>query len=100
MFKDKLSKIKNSEKAKKIEETNQEKKIENTVFFITLLIITIISINFILNGKKVKTKEEINSNNKNKKLANYDIGENNNKNNNKNNNQDYSINNITNNDIE
>ena len=100
MFKDKLSKIKNSEKAKKVEETNQEKKIENTVFFITLLIITIISINFILNGKKVKTKEEINSNNKNKKLANYDIGENNNKNNNKNNNQDYSINNINNNDIE
>ena len=96
MFKDKLSKIKDFEKIKKVEETNQDKKIENTVFFITLLIITIISINFILNGKKAKTKEEINSNNKNKKLANYDIGEKDNKKYN----EDYSINNINNNNIQ
>ncbi len=59
MFKYKLKKLTNKEGEK--ESGNDKKKIENTVFFIVVLIITIIAINFIWNGTeqtyKIKTNE-------------------------------------------
>lgn len=43
------------------EEGNDKKKIENLVFFVVILIITIMVINIIWNGKKETTKQENNS---------------------------------------
>ncbi len=70
MFKDKLNKIIKSD-----DETNQNKKIENIVFFIVILIITIISINFILNGKKTNTKKKVNNSDNSKVLASTNMEE-------------------------
>lgn len=81
MFGDKIKKIfentDNSEDALEKDETrknnknlalgNDKKKIENLVFFVVILIITIIAINLILNGNKETNKQENNLDNK--KLA-------------------------------
>ena len=50
MFKDKLKKLINKDAEN--EEGNDKKKIENLVFFVVLLIITIVIINIIWNGKE------------------------------------------------
>ena len=54
MFRNKLKMlIGNNENKEGIEgEKNQKKKIENLIFFVVLLIITIIAINIIWNGDK------------------------------------------------
>lgn len=64
MFKDKLNKIFGKEDDSG---TNNKRKIENLVFFIVLLIITIVAINLIWNGNKNKTNEQ--TNNTSKQLA-------------------------------
>ncbi len=64
MFKDKLDKLfKNSE------DGNSKKKIENLVFFVVILIITIVAINFIWNDKSSTNNDNINETNTGKKLA-------------------------------
>lgn len=65
MFRDKLKHL--IKKDGKIAEENDKKKIENLVFFIVLLIITIVAINIIWNGNKERNKEENNTDSK--KLA-------------------------------
>lgn len=65
MFRDKLKHL--IKKDGKIAEENDKKKIENLVFFIVLLIITIVAINIIWNGNKESNKEENNTDSK--KLA-------------------------------
>ena len=55
------------EKTKKVVIGNDKKKIENLVFFVVLLIITILIINFIWNGND-ETNKEI-TNDTSKKLA-------------------------------
>lgn len=68
MFRNKLKMlIGNNENKKGIEgEKNQKKKIENLIFFVVLLIITIIAINIIWNGDKETKSENTDSG---KKLA-------------------------------
>ena len=56
MFRDKLKKIINNEKEG--EEGNDKKKIENLVSFVVILIITIVVINTIWNGKDKEAKQE------------------------------------------
>ena len=63
MFKDKLNKL----LGKNDDGTNNKKRIENLVFFIILLIITIVAINLIWNGNKDETNEQ--TNNTSKQLA-------------------------------
>lgn len=65
MFKDKLNRLLGKEGD---EGTNSKKKIENLVFFIVLLIITIVAINLIWNGNKGETNEQTN-NDTSKQLA-------------------------------
>ena len=65
MFRDKLKHL--IKKDGKIAEENDKKKIENLVFFIVLLIITIVAIHIIWNGNKESNKEENNTDSK--KLA-------------------------------
>ena len=65
MFRDKLKHL--IKKYGEIAEENDKKKIENLVFFIVLLIITIVAINIIWNGNKESNKEENNTDSK--KLA-------------------------------
>lgn len=65
MFRDKLKHL--IKKDGEIAEENDKKKIENLVFFIVLLIITIVAINIIWNGNKERNKEENNTDSK--KLA-------------------------------
>ena len=78
MFGDKLKKMFNINKKSEVEEVdtineekvvigNDKKKIENLVFFVVLLIITILIINFIWNGNN-ETNKEI-TNDASKKLA-------------------------------
>ena len=64
MFKDKLNKLfgKGEEGG-----TNNKRKIENLIFFIVLLIITVVAINIIWNGNKNETNEK--TNNTSKQLA-------------------------------
>ena len=64
MFKDKLNKLFGKEDDSG---TNNKRKIENLVFFIVLLIITIVAINLIWNGNKNETNEQ--TNNRSKQLA-------------------------------
>ncbi len=64
MFKDKLNKLFGKEDDSG---TNNKRKIENLVFFIVLLIITIVAINLIWNGNKNETNEQ--TNNTSKQLA-------------------------------
>ena len=64
MFKDKLNKLFGKEDDSG---TNNKRKIENLVFFIALLIITIVAINLIWNGNKNETNEQ--TNNTSKQLA-------------------------------
>ena len=61
MFKDKLNKLFGKEDDSG---TNNKRKIENLVFFIVLLIITIVAINLIWNGNKNETNEQINNTSK------------------------------------
>lgn len=61
MFGDKLKKLLNTNK-----EGNEGKKIENLVFFVIILIITIVIINYIWNGK---TSNKANTNTAGKQLA-------------------------------
>ena len=56
MFKDKLKKLINKDAEN--EEGNDKKKIENLVFFVVLLIITIVIINIIWNGKENTNSKE------------------------------------------
>lgn len=83
MFGDKLKKMFNINKKSEVEEVdtineekvvigNDKKKIENLVFFVVLLIITILIINFIWNGNN-ETNKEI-TNDASKKLASGDSG--------------------------
>lgn len=66
MLRDKLKKLvsKNQEEG---EQTNDKKKIENLVFFIVILIITVVAINIIWNGNKQTNKQDTNTTSK--KLA-------------------------------
>lgn len=64
MFKDKLNKLFGKEDDSG---TNNKRKIENLVFFIVLLIITIVAINLIWSGNKDETNEQ--TNNASKQLA-------------------------------
>ena len=57
MFRDKLKKLLNKAEDETTE-GNDKKKIENIVFFIVILIITIIAINIIWNGNKQTNKDE------------------------------------------
>ena len=57
MFRDKLKKLLNKTDDETTE-GNDKKKIENLVFFIVILIITIIAINIIWNGNKQTNKDE------------------------------------------
>ena len=63
MFKDKLKELTNGE-------GNNKKKIENLVFLIVILVVTILTINFILKSDKSSIKEEKPTS---KVLANVDI---------------------------
>ena len=54
MFRDKLNKFLIKQKG----EGNDKRKIENLVFFVVILIITIVIINIIWNGNKTTTKTE------------------------------------------
>ena len=65
MFRDKLKQL--ISKDKEATEGNDKKKIENLVFFIVLMIITIVIINIIWNGNKETNKEQ--GNTASKKLA-------------------------------
>ena len=58
MFKDKLNKLFGKEDDSG---TNNKRKIENLVFFIVLLIITIVAINLIWSGNKDETNEQTNN---------------------------------------
>lgn len=64
MFKDKLNKLLGKDDDGGI---NNKRKIENLVFFIVLLIVTIVAINLIWNGNKNETNEQ--TNNTSKQLA-------------------------------
>ena len=66
MFGDKLKKLINKNKEEG-QETSDNKKIENLVFFIVILIITIVIINIIWNGNKQTNKQDANTTSK--KLA-------------------------------
>ncbi len=55
MFRDKLKEL---TKGKGEGDGNNKKKIENLVFFVVLLIVTIVIINLIWNGNKQATKQE------------------------------------------
>lgn len=59
MFRDKLNKLIN--KKDNDHEGNDKKKIENLVFFVVVLIVTIVVINTIWNGKCKTTKQENNT---------------------------------------
>lgn len=63
MFRDKLNILKPKEGG------NDKKKIENLVFFVIILIITIIAINIICNDNDSKSKSKENINNSSKQLA-------------------------------
>ena len=59
MFRDKLkSLISSNQEGEK--QTNEKKKIENLVFFIVILIITVVAINIIWNEKKQTNKQDSN----------------------------------------
>ena len=60
MFKDKLKQLIKRDEGE-VQEGNDKKKIENLVFFIVLLIITIVVINIIWNGNKKTNKEDSNT---------------------------------------
>ena len=62
MFRDKLKKIINKNEDEV--DGNDKKKIENLVFFVVILIITIVVINIIWNGNKNKDNKENNLDNK------------------------------------
>ena len=64
MFKDKLNKLLCKDDDGGI---NNKRKIENLVFFIVLLIVTVVAINLIWNGNKNETNEQ--TNNTSKQLA-------------------------------
>ena len=64
MFKNKLKKLLENN-----EDSNPKKKIENLVFFVVILIITIIAINFIWKDSSA-SKENVNEIDSGKKLAN------------------------------
>ena len=64
MFKDKLNKLLGKDDDGGI---NNKRKIENLVFFIVLLIVTVVAINLIWNGNKNETNEQ--TNNTSKQLA-------------------------------
>lgn len=66
MFRDKLKKLIGKDEGQE-QEGNNKRKIENLVFFIVILIITIVAINLIWNDKKTTTKQETNTTSK--KLA-------------------------------
>ena len=66
MFRDKLKKLIGKDEGQE-QEGNNKRKIENLVFFIVILIITIVAINLIWNDKKTTTKQETNT--ASKKLA-------------------------------
>ena len=68
MFGDKLKKLINKNKEEG-QETSDNKKIENLVFFIVILIITIVIINIIWNGNKQTNKQDANTTSK--KLARF-----------------------------
>lgn len=67
MFRDKLKQLINKDKGNDTTDGNDKKKIENLVFFIVLLIITIVAINIIWNGNKETNKQD--GNTTSKKLA-------------------------------
>lgn len=56
MFRDKLKKLISPKEGE--QDGNDKRKIENLVFFVISLIITIVAINIIWNGKKQKTEQE------------------------------------------
>ena len=60
MFKDKLKELINPEDGSK----NNKKKIENLIFFVVILIITIVDINIIWNGDKKSINSEETQNDK------------------------------------
>ncbi len=74
MFKDKLKSLIKPEEGNK----NNKKKIENLVFFVIVLIITIVGINIIWNGDKKSSDEDIeNTSLRSKQLAKQDTNANN-----------------------
>lgn len=83
MFRDKLKKLLNKTEDETTE-GNDKKKIENLVFFIVILIITIIAINIIWNGNKQTNKDE--NGTYSKQLAKTEADDNNETNNNSSNN--------------
>ena len=62
MFRDKLKKLISPKEGE--QDGNDKRKIENLVFFVISLIITIVAINIIWNGKKKKTEQENNTDSK------------------------------------
>lgn len=68
MFKNQLKSLC---KRKEGEENTEKRKIENVVFFILVLIITIVMINLIWNGKKTTNKSTTNATGK--QLANQNV---------------------------
>ena len=62
MFRDKLKKLISPKEGE--QDGNDKRKIENLVFFVISLIITIVAINIIWNGKKQKTEQENNTDSK------------------------------------
>lgn len=56
MFKDKLKAILNKNQGEGEKQGNNKKKIENMVFFVIVLIITIVIINYVWNGSKSSNK--------------------------------------------
>lgn len=62
MFRDKLKKLISPKEGE--QDGNDKRKIENLVFFVIVLIITIVAINIIWNGKKQKTEQENNTDSK------------------------------------
>ena len=74
MFKDKLKSLIKAEEGNK----NNKKKIENLVFFVIVLIITIVAINIIWNGDKKSSDEDIeNTSLRSKQLAKQNTNANN-----------------------
>ena len=59
MFKNKLEKLIKTKDENNV--GNDKRKIENLVFFVIVLIITIVIINYVLNGKKSSNKTITNS---------------------------------------
>lgn len=71
MFKDKLTKVKESLKNKE-DGGNNKKIIENLVVFVIILIVTIVVINYVWNGDKNNSKQMNNTTTKSKVLASTD----------------------------